>query len=107
LACIGHNVNFTPNITAQVSLLPSAEGGRKGPTPPDVFGCPVGISGEFFDMRIDLSMVGPLRPGTSAEVPIRFLRPDLVVPLLHPGDTFTLWEGRTIGTGKVLRIHEA
>ncbi len=99
-------VKFTPNITAKVAFLPTAEGGRKGPTPPDVFGCPIGVAGELFDMRMDLSEVGPLRPGTSSEVPIRFLRPDLVMPLLHRGDTFTLWEGRTIGTGEVLQIHE-
>lgn len=99
-------MKFTPNITAMVSFLPTAEGGRKGPTPPDIFGCPVSICGEFFDMRMDLSAVGSLSPGTSAEVPIRFLRAHLVMPLLHAGDTFTMWERKTIGTGKALQIHE-
>lgn len=75
--------------------------------PPDVFGCPIGFAGVFFDMRMDLRVVGPLHPGMSAKVPIRFLRPDLIMPLLHQDDTFTLWEGRTIGSGRVLQIHES
>jgi hypothetical protein len=99
-------VKFSPNITAEVHMLATDEGGRQGPTPPDMFGCPVGIAGEFFDMRMDLSSVGALPPGASAQVPIRFLRPDLVMPLLHPGEVFTLWEGKTVGTGKVVQIHE-
>jgi len=99
-------VTFEPTSLPEVSLLPTSEGGRKGPTPPDMFGCPVSVAGELFDMRMDLTAVGALRPGRSAEVPIRFLRPDLVMPLLHLGDAFTLWEGKTIGTGKVLKIHE-
>jgi hypothetical protein len=48
-----------------------------------------------------------LRPGSiSDEVPIVFLSEDEVLPHLKPGATFTLWEGKTIGTGTVLRIDD-
>jgi hypothetical protein len=98
-------VSFRADILAEVHLLPTENGGRRGPTPADKFGCPVGIGSEFFDMRIDLSGIGSLSPGQTARVPIKFLRPDFVLPLLRVGSEFTLWEGRTIGHGRVIEMH--
>lgn len=98
-------VSFKADILAEVQLLPTEKGGRRVPTPADKFGCPVGIGGEFFDMRIDLSSVGSLSPGQTARVPMAFLRPDFVLPLLHVGSEFSLWEMRTIGHGRVIEIY--
>ena len=55
-------------------------------------------------MRLDLSGIGPLSPGSVARVPIRFLCPHLIVPRLSVGSPFTLWEGGTIGEGTVIEI---
>jgi hypothetical protein len=98
-------VTFKADILAEVRLLPTGDGGRRAPTPTDKFGCPVGIGSEFFDMRIDLSDIGSLSPGQTARVPMAFLRPDFVLPLLHVGSEFTLWEARTIGHGRVIEIY--
>jgi hypothetical protein len=95
-------VTFKTDILAEIELLPTEKGGRRGPTSCDKFGCPVGIAGEFFDMRIDLSSIGSLSPGQMARVPMAFLRPDFLLPLLHVGSEFTLWEMRTIGYGRVI-----
>lgn len=64
-----------------IELLPTAKGGRAGPTPPDKFGCPLEIAGRFYDCRLDLTSSGPLSPGQSAVVPVAFLCPEDVVPL--------------------------
>ncbi len=98
-------VSFKADILAEDHLLPTESGGRRGPTLADKFGCPVGIGSEFFDMRIDLSSTGSLSPGQTARVPMAFLRPDFVLPLLHVGSEFTLWEGRTIGHGRVIEMY--
>jgi hypothetical protein len=102
-------MKFAPHILAEVRLLPTEAGGRKGPTPPDVFVCQIGSSGEYFEMRWDLSEIGSLSPGSTARVPIRFSRPEYVLPWMRVGAEFSLTESREsgkIGGGKVLQIYD-
>lgn len=91
----------------EVELLATSDGGRNGPTPPEKFGCPLEIEGKFYDCRFDLSGSGPLRPGHSSLVPVAFLYREDVLPLLSQGSRFNLWEGRTIGSGRVVSISSA
>jgi hypothetical protein len=65
---------------------------------------PINIDGEFFDCRFLLEDGTIVSPGATAMVKIKFLRLDLVLPLLEIGTVFRLWEGRFIGTAKVLSI---
>lgn len=96
---------FTPHILAEARLLKTAEGGREHPTPPDFFNCSVGTGGEYFDLRMDLRGIGSLSPGSGAQVPIQFLRPELILMWLPVGAEFSLSEIRTIGGGKVLEVY--
>lgn len=82
------------DIFAEIALLRTDEGGRQGATPADYFGCPVRVHSEYFDARIYISNDGPLLPGETARAPMRFLRPDLILPLLEVGSEFELWDGR-------------
>jgi hypothetical protein len=91
----------------EVELLATEDGGRNGPTPSDKFGCPLEIGSKFYDCRFDLTASGPLRPGCSSVVPVAFLFPEDAIPLLFEGATFKLWEGRTIGTGRVISMSSA
>jgi hypothetical protein len=93
-----------PDIMASLRLYTTAEGGRKGPTPPDKLGCPFEFQGELFDCRLLLDETGPLAPGAKATVPILFLRPDLIKDRLQIGSRFTLWEMGTIAEGVVKEI---
>jgi len=95
---------MTPDIIAKITLYQMESGGRGGPTPSDQFGCLVEVNGEYFDCRIVLDRVGALSPGQTAAVPIRFLRPDLVLPLLETCRNFRLWDRRVIGHGEVEQI---
>lgn len=95
---------MTPGILAEVTFFPTAEGGRKGPTPASQFRCPLHYSGEFFDCCLDLSGIGPIAPGTTVQVRIEFLVPELIMPRLNPGDEFTLWDGRTVARGRVMVV---
>jgi hypothetical protein len=95
-------VTLTPHILAEVRLLKTTEGGREQPTPPDVFGCSVGSGDEYCEMRMDLRGIGSLSPGSTAQVPIQFLRPEFILPWLGVGAVFSLREIGTIGQGKVI-----
>lgn len=90
-----------------VKMFATTNGGRNGPTPPDKFGCPLEIEGKYYDCRFDLTASGPLRPGHSAVVPVAFLFPEDVIPLLSRETKFNLWEGRAIGSGRVVSISSA
>jgi hypothetical protein len=99
-------VSFKADILAEVPLLPTESGGRPSPAPEDKFGCPVGIGSEFFDIRIDLSRHGEFVAWSDRTRAGGVLRPDFVLPLLHVGSEFMLWEARTIGHGRVIEIYD-
>lgn len=95
---------WQPDIIAQVTLLPTFEGGRKSATPSNYFGCPLGFENEYFDVRLDLSEVGSVAPGDTVRVPAKFVCPDLIKSRFSVGSIFILWEGKKIGEGKVLEV---
>jgi hypothetical protein len=73
----------------------------------------MGTGGEYFGARMDLRGIGGLSPGSTAQVPIQFLRPEFVLPWLGVGAEFSLREigttgfGQVIGSGKVLKFYES
>jgi hypothetical protein len=93
-----------PDIIASVRFYSTEEGGRRVPTSPKLFKCPLDFEGEKFDCGLHLEQSGPLSPGSNATVPITFLFPDLIKPRLKVGSPFTLWEMRTIAEGVVEQI---
>ena len=97
---------WAPNLIADVTLLPTDEGGRRGPTPADWFGCVCVVDGAMHDCRIDLSATGPVAPGDQVRLPFRFLVPSAVLPRLAVGAAFDLWEMGTIGHAVVVRLCE-
>ena len=102
-------MKIAPHILAEVRLLPTEAGGRKGPTPSDIFVCQIGGGGEYFEMRMDLRGIGSLSPGMTARVPIRFSRPEYVLLWIQVGTEFSLresGESGKIGGGKVLEVYD-
>jgi hypothetical protein len=98
-------VTFTPHILAEIRLLKTTKGGREQPTPSDFFDCLAG--GEYFEMRMDLRAIGSLSPGSAAQVPIQFLRPEFIQPWLAVGTVFAVREAeKKIGFGKVLEFYD-
>ena len=91
-------------IVADISLLPTAEGGRHGPTPSNFHRCIFVFEGGNFDCALGLSETGAIAPGESARVTIEFLVPDLIVPRLEEGSNFSLREVRIIGHGIVVDV---
>jgi hypothetical protein len=50
----------------------------------------------------------PIRPGGAVgEIALLFLSANEVLPHMRAGVRFSLWEGRTIGSGTVVRVEDA
>jgi hypothetical protein len=92
------------DIVAPVKLYATAEGGRAGPTPSDKLGCLFVLGDDCFDCRLLLSETGPLSPGASALVPIKFLEPEIVEDLLD-GDYKVFSDGAE-GTRRSELVYE-
>jgi hypothetical protein len=101
-------------VIATIRLARTQEGGRRTPIGGPTYACPVFFEGvpqlaaNGYACRILLPEgVTTIAPGdTIAEIPLLFLSPDEVIPHIRPGVSFTLWEGKTIGRGVVVRIEE-
>ena len=96
---------WSPDILAEISLLTTEAGGRKTSTGSDWYGCPMQVDGQYFDARIDLSELGPVSPGQTILAPLKFLSPELALCHFPVGKAFALWEGRVIGSAKVLATY--
>jgi len=92
-----------PDAVIQIRFKTTAEGGRRSDVASNVYGCPLFVDGEGFDCRL-LLRDQTLHLGETYEVPIKFMNPDLILPKLVPGKSITLWEGKEIATGKVVRL---
>ncbi|WP_157758565.1 hypothetical protein [Cystobacter fuscus] len=100
---------------ANIRLSRTEEGGRSQPIPPRTFGCPVffenvpELQSHGYDCRMLLAEYGePVPPGGAVdEVALLFLAADEILSYLRPGVRFSLWEGKTIGSGIVVRIEDA
>ena len=95
----------TPDALATIHFFPTEEGGRCEATPANYFGTILEYEGEFWDCRLLLEDVGSISPGQTVTVPIRFLSPGVIKPLLRVGGRFRVREMRTIADGTIERIY--
>lgn len=96
-----------PEIRATITLLPTEQGGRRSGLPSGAeYRTVLGAGGEHFSARFIVE--NALEPGGSTDVEIQFLFPEAALPKFPVGATFTIWEGRDIGTGRVtsLIVHD-
>lgn len=101
------------SIAAKITFLSTKEGGRSQPISVMTFGCPAYIEGvpelaeHAYDCRLLISELGkPISPGDVIDrLPMMFLSSDEVLPHLHKGTRFTLWEGKTIASGEIVSIN--
>ncbi len=92
------------DAVAEIELFPSGSGGRKGKTADNFFSCVFKFGNFSFDCRIDTQFSGPLFPGHSYIVNVKFLDPDNALFILKVGIEFYVWEMGNIGKGKIMFI---
>jgi hypothetical protein len=95
-----------PDILATVRFLSTDEGGRHGPITAPHLGMIMEYGGELWESRLLLHDLGTISPGETAIIPIKFLSPELVKPLLRAGDHFRLREARWIAEGVIDKIYD-
>lgn len=94
-----------PDLTLDVHLFPTSDGGRKSSTPSNRFHCMFKVKNEFHDCQLLLDDIGSLSPGQQATVPVILLRPDTLRNKLTKGQPLALFEGsKQIGKAKVLNV---
>lgn len=101
-------------VIATIHLLRTEEGGRRQPLPVMAFSCPLffesvpALSEHGYDCRILVNEHGaPIVPGETVDgIPLLFLSEEEVLPHMKPGVYFSIWEGKTIGHGSVLRVED-
>lgn len=91
------------HITAKIRLLSEARGGRAEPIPGGEFNGIIAARGQHFSYRC-IMPPGGLVPGVTATVDIEFMFPELALPFFKVLDEFNLWEGVTIGHGRVVKL---
>ena len=92
-----------PDAIIRVRFKTPEENGRKSAIKASYYSCPMLIDGEYFDCRLLLAG-REVELGLSYEIPVQFLRPDLVLSKLTKGKSFVLWEGKDVASGDVLEI---
>jgi hypothetical protein len=94
--------NMNPDLTVDVTLYPTAEGGRNHSIVGLWFGCPCKLRKDDFEARdCRLLLNGQtMSPGETRRLGIKFLSDDSA-PIFRDAGRFYLWEGKIIGEAVV------
>lgn len=92
-----------PDAIISVRFFTTNEGGRKTAIQGNFYGCPLFVGNESFDCRLLLDGKC-LELGEFYEVPIKFLFPEIALPMIQEGKNVTLWEGKVVATAKIIKI---
>ncbi|WAC74384.1 hypothetical protein OU995_06605 [Roseateles sp. SL47] len=94
--------HFHPDLRVRIDLLAASKGGRSTPLRGGEFRTVFGIEGAHWSCRLALPDAG-LDATMSQVIEVQFLAEDARqhFPL---GASFSVWEGRDIGSGLVLEV---
>lgn len=93
-----------PEAIIRVRFLTPEEGGRMSSIQGDQYACPVMVNKKGFDCRFVLDDRVCFDLGETYEIPVKFLSPDHAFKCIREGVEISLWEGKTIAKGIVLKI---
>jgi len=91
-------------IEVEITLLPLGSGGRNGPILQGEYRGILGVADEHFSVRFFVPLDNGFALGSTATFGVQFLAPEAALPCFPVGTSFTVWEGRVIGTGKVTKV---
>jgi len=97
-------LNMSPEAIIRVRFLTNDEGGRTTPISHGPYGCPLMVNGKGHDCRFIMEQDSHYELGKIYEIPVKFLNPTLALKDITEGIEISLWEGKTIGIGSILKI---
>lgn len=93
-----------PEIIVEITLLPSAGGGRKGAIPKGKYPGVFGVGEDHFSIRFYVDNDEGFELGQTQHFGVQFLIPEIALKHFPVGAEFTVWEGKVIGKGRVLEV---
>jgi hypothetical protein len=94
----------TPEIIVEITLYPSEVGGRKGAILQGEYRGVLGVGSENFSVRFFVPFEDGFSPSQTQRFGVQFLVPEAALPHFPAGAEFSVWEGRVIGSGRVLEV---
>ena len=99
------SASVQPEIIVEISLLPAEAGGRLSPISSGEYRGILNLETQGFSVRWFVPAASALVPGGRSGVfGVQFLVPGDALQHFPVGQSFTVWEGRTVGTGVVRQI---
>jgi len=101
-----HNHEYDAIVRVRF-LLPSEGGRRSNLTLLKSgvrYGCPLGVDGRYFDCRVLHEEDRVLALGEVHDLEVVFMNRDRALAAMSEGSPITLWEGRTVAAGEVMKI---
>lgn len=95
---------FDPEIDAELTLFSAPRGGRKTPIRGEYRGVFSIAKDLAFSKRLQLSDEASLLAEQPTIVGVQFLCPNDALLHFKVGTVFSVWEGRTIGQGRVVKV---
>ena len=95
-----------PDLEAEISFLPTEQGGRSAPAPSGYRAAhDFGVGGMLNDAMHEYVGCQSIAPGSSAKANLWFLAPEYQSRRLHPSFRFPVQEGsRIVGHGVILSV---
>ncbi|TKR30348.1 hypothetical protein FCE95_09440 [Luteimonas gilva] len=95
---------MNPDVAIEVRFKTPDEGGRTKSIKAQTYSCPMLIDEEGYDCRL-LLKGDEILLGERYVIDVKFMNADLVLPKLFVDKAISLWEGKIIATGRILRIY--
>jgi hypothetical protein len=93
-----------PEIDAELTLFPPAQGGRETPISGEYRGVFTVTADQAYSVRLVIPAEFPLSAEHPKTVGVQFLHPNDALPHFKVGTVFSVWEGRAIGHGRVVSV---
>ncbi|MGJ7564639.1 hypothetical protein ACSFBM_12350 [Variovorax sp. GB1R11] len=91
-----------PEIVVGLELDAAADGGRQRPLNEGEYRGVFLVGEQGFSIRFFVAL--PFDAGTPQRVGVQFLSPKEALPHFAVGTSFSMWEGRVVGHGRVLEV---
>lgn len=96
---------IAPEIVAEITLSPTAKGGRLSSISSGEYRGVLSVAAGSFSVRWFVPTSTSLVPGgRSGTFGVQFLVPEAALPNFPVGASFSVWEGSDIGSGVVLQV---
>lgn len=99
-------VRIHPHMQVKLKLLTTERGGREKGLPAGEYRGILSARGQHVSFRCAVPAAG-FALGETGTLDIEFLFPEMALPWFSASQEFNLWEGGTVGYGRVLKMYTA